>query len=1026
MKKPLLLLGVLLITLFAIAQNRTISGKIIDEKGNAVPNASILVKGTAIGTTTSGDGSFSINVPQNSKTILVSSTGFTSTEINTVNKTSVNVKLISADAALEEVVVVGYSTVNKRNLTGAVTKVSAKQIENRPVTSFDQALTGKAAGVQINTSSGLVGDNVIIRVRGAASLGNSSQPLIIIDGIPVTQGNVGQLYNPANALSDINPNDIESVEVLKDAASASIYGSRGAAGVILITTKKGKAGSNRVNYDGYYGSTQPSSRMQVLHAADYTSIINKMRSNAGLSDVIKYGDFNGDGVPDIVDTDWQKEVFRNGSTQNHNVSMSGGTNKSTYYTSLSYLDYNNYIINNRLRRATARLNITTKATDWLTFGVNTQFARGFQYGLGSGTGGAASGIPLGPLRYYPNVPVRDATGKFYLAQGGNTLTVGVIPNPVAVLLSNYDNYDTRRFLASAYGEIQFIKGLKFKSQYNIDYRLGLDDQFWSPEVGDGAGLAGVAQNVDDENRNWSWFNTLNYNKRFGKHDIGVLGGIEYTKRINHYIYASGIGIKDRALLLLTTSNYTSVSADEGFGENALASYFGTVNYGFANKYLLSGTMRADAYSAFGRNNQTGYFPSASVAWRVSEENFFNGLKKNITDLKFRGSYGVTGNGAVGNYTAFPSYASVGYAELPGASAISLNNSGNRDLRWERLDQMDIGMDMNLWDRITINADYYEKKSRDLVLGNPTLATLGFPNNSITQNIGKLNAKGVELSIQSDNIRNKNVTWNTNFNIAYNKNKVIATNSTNTDLFGGNSIARVGEQLGAYYLIRFAGVNPQTGWSMFYDAKGQVKMYNPSIAVTANRWTDEKGTTVVPAITSADRVVLGNKTPYPKFYGGISNTLTLHQFDMSVDVQYTFGNYLYNSTLAGLMTYNSVANKSTEIRDAWTTAGQVTNVPKLYWGDNIWSQASTRWLEKGDFVRLRNIQAGYSFSKNVLDKTRLSSIRIYTQVQNAYTFTSYKGIDPEANANGNTNIGLGIDNNRPYLPRTFTIGINLGF
>jgi TonB-linked SusC/RagA family outer membrane protein len=533
--------------------------------------------------------------------------------------------------------------------------------------------------------------------------------------------------------------------------------------------------------------------------------------------------------------------------------------------------------------------------------------------------------------------------------------------------------------------------------------------------------------VDDENRNWNWFNTLSYSTKIGtKHDISGLAGIEYTKRMSHYVYISGIGIKDPSLGLITTSNYGSVSADEGFGENALASYFGNLSYTFSGKYVLTGNFRADAYSGFGKNNLTGYFPSGSVAWRVSEENFFQSLRKTINELKLRGSYGITGNQNIGNYTSFASYASVSYAELPGASALNLNNPGNPSLKWERTGQLDIGADISLLNRFTVTTDYYKKKTKDLVLANPVLATLGFPGNSITQNIGQIETKGFELAIQSDNFRNKNFTWQTSVNFAYNKNKVIGTNTTNTDLFGGNSIARVGQPLGAYYLIRWAGVNPQTGWAMFYDVNGNKKMYNPSIATASQRWTDEKGTTVVSAITSADRVVLSDKTPYPKFYGGMTNNFTFKGFDMSFDLQYSFGAWIYDQTLSGLMTYTSITNKSTEIFKAWTAAGQVTDVPKLYWNDNQWTQTSTRWLEKGDFVRLRNIQLGYTIPKDIIGRAKINNLRVYGQIQNAYTFTKYKGIDPEANANGNTNIGLGIDNNRPYLPRTITFGLSLGF
>ena len=1021
MRKLLLLLfAVVIFAVQAIAQ-QIVTGKVTDDKNTPIASASVIVTGTKMGTITKSDGTFSISVPSGGKSLTISYLDMVGQVIEIGDKTVINATLIQDPKSLQEVVVVGYQTVNKRSLSGSVAKVSGDVLANKPVLSFDQALTGKAAGVQVNTASGLVGDVVTIRIRGAASINNSSQPLIIIDGIPIIQGNTGQLYNPVSALSDLNPNDIESVEVLKDAASAAIYGSRAAAGVLLITTKKGKAGAVTIGYDTYLGYVMPSNRMAVLNASDYQTVINTMRSNAGLTNVIFPGDFNADGKND--ETDWQNEVYREGFTHNHQLSMSGGTNRTTFYASASYTDYQNYIINNRLRRGSIRINVSTKATDWLTLGINSQYSRRFQNGIGSGVGNAASGIPLGPLRYYPNVPVRNATGDFYLNQGNNTLTVGVIPNPVAVLLANFDNNDANRILGSTYAEAQIIKGLKFKSQYNFDYETQHTDQFWNPDVGDGSGLAGVAQSVYNYNVAWSWFNTLNYNKRIGSHEIGVLSGIEYTKNKSYFLYASGIGVRDRSLLLLSSANYTSVNSSEGFGENGLASYFGGLNYGFKNKYITTINFRADSYSGYGKENRFGYFPSGSIAWRISEEKFFDNVKA-INDMKLRVSYGVTGNSNIGNYTSFASFAAVNYADL--AAATNLNNPGNSKLRWERTTQLNIGADIRFFKNIDFTVDYYVKKSIDLVLANPVLATVGFPGNSITENIGKLRTKGVEVNIQSTNVSKKNFTWTTGFNMAYNENNVLQTNAINADIFGGNGIARPGVALGTYFLIRWAGVNPDNGLPMFYDVNGVKKMYNQSITNTANRWTDDKGATVTTAIGAADRVVLEGKTPYPKFFGGLVNNITFLDFDLSLDLQYAFGFYIFNTTYQGLTGYGSVNNKTTDILNAWKNPGDVTDFPKLYWNDVTWNQASTRFLEKGDFVRIRNIQIGYNFPKSLVNRVAFSRLRFYVQVQNAYTFTGYKGIDPESNANGNTNIGLGIDQNRPYLPRVVTLGFQLGF
>jgi len=1025
-KIALLMVLVCTMALQLWAQNRTVTGKVTDSKGQPIDAATVLVKGTTVGTTSNAKGDFSISVPPGAKVLVISSVNYKTEEIAIGNRSVINSALVSNDPSLDEVVVTGYQTVRRQNITSAVSKIAGEAIVDKPVLSFDQALTGKAAGVQINTSSGLVGDNVVIRVRGASSISSGSQPLIVMDGIPLAQGNRGQLYNPANALADINPADIESVEVLKDAAAAAIYGSRGAAGVILITTKSGKLGTSKIDYDMFIGYNETSRKLQVLNSEEYIPTINKMRSNAGLTNIAAYGDINGDGQPDVVSTDWQDNVYRNGLVQNHQIAAQGGSAKASYYASINFNNNDNYIINNGQRRVGARINAKAKAADWLTIGINSAFTRTTLYGLGSGTGGAASGVPLGPLLYFPNVPVFGPNGDFYLGQGGNGTNMGIIPNPVAVLQANYDRRDTRRFLGSAFAEAQIVKGLKFKTQYNVDLQTAYTDQYWNPTVGDGGGLAGVAQTVYDELKVWNWFNTLNYQTKIGaNHDFNILLGAEYNRTEGSWNYASGIGQVDPTFSFISPANYTTVSASKGGidGNNTgLASYFGTFNYNYKGKYFAQFSYRGDSYSGYGKDNRWGYFPAASVAWRVSEENFLN-RSNTITDLKLRASWGLTGNSNIGAFPYISSFAPVQYADV---TALNLNNPGNSALRWEASEQLDFGIDLELWNRLNITADYYKKKTKDLILNNPILATIGFPNNSITENIGKLETEGVELSVGGDVLRKRNFTWTSNFNVAYNKNKVIATNSTGADITGGFGIARPGQELGTYFLIEWAGVNPDNGLPTWLDANGVRKQYDQSVTNAANRWTLVSNGAVTTALnTAGDRRVLSGKTPYPKFYGGWSNSFRFYNFDFSVDLQYAFDYYIYNSTRAALLTYTTQRNKSIDILNAWTTKGQETDIPKLFWNDAQQSQTSTRFLERGDFVRIRNFTAGYSFPKELLSKVKISRLRLYAEIQNAYTFTDYKGIDPEANANGNTNIGLGIDNNRPYLPRTFVFGLNLG-
>lgn len=1018
MRKSLMLLCFALCSVILVqAQTRSIKGRITDEKGSPISNASVLLKGTTVGVNADANGNFTINVPENAKTLIVSSLNFATRELTLGNASTFNITLKSSDASLEEVVVMGYSTVRKSSLTGSVSKVGGSEIVNRPNLSFDQALAGKAAGVQVSTSSGLIGAPVNIRVRGASSISSGSEPLIVMDGVPLIQGNNGQLYNPTNALADINPNDIESVEVLKDASAAAIYGSRASGGVLLITTKKGKSGAPKMSYDTYVGFSQPAKFLHVLDGPQYTSTINTMRVNAGLAASASNGDFNGDGQPD--NTNWQNEVYRNGLTHNHQVGISGGSERTTYYASLGYNDFENYIIVNRQKRAAVRLNLTTKVTNWLEVGIKTQFTRTFLYGLGSGTGNALSGVPFGPLTAYPNVPVYNAAGDYYVGNGGNTIPQNT-PNPVAVQNLNYDTRDNRRFINSVYGEFTLLKGLKLKSQYNTDVQTSFTDQYWDASVGDGQGLAGVAQTVAAETRIWSWFNTLNYNKKIGEHDFSILAGTEYTKNYGISSYAFGIGMNDPLIRIIHPANFATTGTENAVElNNGLASYFGGLNYSYSGKYLASFNFRSDAYSGFGRTNRWGYFPSGSAAWRISQENFWK--SRLVSDLKLRVSYGITGNSNIGNYPSLATFGPTTYSDI---ASLNLNSPGNSNLRWEQTGQFDIGFDAVIGKGINVVVDYYKKKTKDLILDNPILATVGFPGNLIRENIGSIESSGFELAVTLPVIQKRDFQWNISFNGATNKTKVISTNATGSDIFGGQSIVRPGYNMSAFFLIPWAGVNSANGQPMFTDINGVVKQYNHA-ATAANRWTRVSDGAVTTPITANDRVVLNDKTPYPTFFGGLSQNFNYKNFDLSFDLQYSFGAYVYNNTIQNLLLMTNTRNKSVDILKAWTKPGDKTDMPRLFFNENQSTQASTRFLEKADFLRMRNIQLGFTLPKKLLERAKIGNLRLYAQIQNAFTITGYKGMDPESNANGNVNVGLGIDAFRPYLARTITFGLNLG-
>ncbi|OQP48663.1 hypothetical protein A4D02_08140 [Niastella koreensis] len=990
---------------------------------------SVVVKGTKVGTITNTDGTYSLNVPTGAKTLVISSVNMQKEEIKISAVTDYSLALKPLDVSMDEVVVTGYGTIDKRSLTGSVSKVTGDVLSNKPVLSFDQALTGKAAGVLVNTSSGLVGDDVVIRIRGGASVSTGGYPLIVMDGVPITQGRQQELSNRFNALAELNPNDIESIEVLKDAAATAIYGSRGSAGVLLITTKKGKAGQTTFNYDNYVGYNEPARKLKVLNAADYIATINKLKTNAGGNPTAFYGDINNDGKPDTVNTDWQHEVFHKGLVQNHNLALSGGSQSTTYFASFNYNENQGYIRSTSQKRGSARLNLTSKVTDWLQFGVNTQYSRTMENNIASGAGSVFSGIPYGPLTALPDIPVYGPDGNYYTGVGGNKDLGGyATPNPLAVTKLNYEDRDARRFIGSAFGELQPVKGLRLKSQVNVDYSSAYIDDFWNKDIGDGASLGGVRQTNYNEKNTWSWFNTINYNRQIGAdHELNVLAGAEYTRRTSKYSYKNGIGLVNPDLLIIDPANYQSIAGYDGIDkiDDGLASYFGWINYGFRKKYLATLSYRTDADSRFGKDKQWGSFPSGSVAWRVSQEDFMRTISF-VNDLKLRASYGVTGNSNIGYFPARATIAPGTYADLPD---LTLANPGNSALRWERHLQFDAGIDAVLWKHTSVTLDYYNRKTIDLILNNPVLATLGFPGNTLTENVGQLRSRGVELSVSTPVLHTRDFAWDINFNAAWNKTKMISTNLFGNDLYDNNdtkatySIARPGQPLGVFYLIRWAGVNPVNGLPTYLDVNGNQKQFD--YANTSTPWTLVKDGSKTTAITATDRV-LTNKSPYPKFYGGINQTFNYFNFDAVIDLQYALGFSVYNQTMQNMLKFDNVNNKSTEILNAWKKAGDNTDVPRLYANDNFWTTtASTRWLEKGDFLRIRNVQIGYTIPKNITRRIKVSRLRFYVQGSNLYTFTGYSGIDPEANSVGETNIGLGIDKFRPYFSRTFTMGINLG-
>ncbi|UYZ59227.1 SusC/RagA family TonB-linked outer membrane protein [Hymenobacter latericus] len=1041
-----LLLGLIPLVAFAhqsVAQDRSVSGRITDRAtGEGIPGATVLLKGTTTGVSTNSDGTFTLSAPAAGGTLVISSVGYVSIERALGSENQVNIGLAADNKQLSEVVVTGYGTQERRDVTGSIASVKGEEIANLPTPSFDQQLAGRAAGVQATVPSGLLGATPRIRIRGTNTITSGAQPLVVVDGVPIITGNQsGVVQN--NPLADINPSDIESYEVLKDGSATAIYGSRGANGVILITTKRGRLGKAKVSYDNWFGWAQTVKRYEVLNADQFIEINNeRLRNNNSPAQAFP---FEQDGQR--VSTDWQDEIFRTGFQQNHALSVSGATEKTNYFFSAGYTDQNAVIKANSLQRITFRTNLDQEVLKWLRVGMNLGLTRTNTDGLNTSVNGL-SGNVTNALSLFPNVPARNPDGTPYIStsnpavvgQGNNTLGIAFnYPNIIFPLENNVYRATNYRVLGNTYLEAEPLKGLRLRSQLGTDVFLNDDFQYNDPRHGDGRGPNGIIYQQSSPTTRWNWQNTINYDKLIAdQHKLGVVVGSELQKTKAQFFWSQATGLSDRFFgpNSLISNTFATPTVGGGYVERGFSSVFGRLNYGFKDRYLFSASLRYDGISDLPEANRYGLFPGGSVGWRISEEPFFKNLNLGfISDFKARASYAVVGNVDFGAFA----YASLfGPGKYGSQNGIGYNRDGqfgNDQLKWEQSKKKDIGVDLGFLDnRITVGADYYINDNSDLILSVPVAVSLGIPNYSYRANVGDLESKGFEFTFNSQNIQNEAFTWTTNFNFATNK-AIVKSLGGSGDILATYNITRVGEVIGALYGYDFQGVNSANGYPIYRKGDGSLVQANVDnnsyYAYDPANPGAALGQAVTPLQANVDRKILGN--PNPTWFGGITNSFTFKGFDASVFVRFSGGNKIMNVTRQQLLRQEFL-NNGTEILDRWTTPGQQTNVPKQRYNNsdfiNLNNSAVSRFVEDGDFVRIQNISLGYTLPQNLLGFTGLSRIRVYGQVQNAFTFTKYKGVDPEVNSSGNSNLQqntqFGIDNNSNPQQRVFTTGLNVSF
>lgn len=1009
-----------------------VTGRVTDETGQALPGVTVLVKNTTNGTTTSAEGTYRLSVPTADATLVVSYVGYLSQEIPVANRSVVDVKLSPGDKTLNEIVVVGYGTQEKKDLTGAISSVQARDIVKVPVSGFDQALQGQVAGLQISSTNGAPGGNTSILIRGVGSISGGNEPLFVIDGFPVTNAGIG------NPLNTINPNDIESIDVLKDASATAIYGSRGSNGVIIVTTKRGKTGKARIELDAYTGVQQVTRQIPMMNAREFSQFTIDGRNNGYLDNVAtgKITDPNtirpaSYRIPTDLQnpaalgegTNWQDAIFRNAPIRNYQVSASGGSEGMRYAVSAGYFDQQGIILNTSLKRYSFRANIDGKVSDRLSVGVSLTPSYITQKNLPVAEHYGSFGIIQSALSMSPTIPVYNPDGSY-----GNTVPAPdgyiAVQNPVKIA-NEYKNPAAQfRFLGNAYAEYSILNDLKFRVTVGADLNY-YKTQTWVPSTLSTSapiGLASASASTT-ENINWLNENTFAYKKAFGRHAVDAVGGFTAQKATNDGISARANNFPDDLVENINGGTPALLNADENsqnIQEYTILSLLGRVNYSFNDKYLITGTLRRDGSSRFGENNRWGTFPSASVGWRVSEESFMKRIPV-ISDLKLRASYGLTGNNAIGNYRAIGQLVSANYVIgevlTPGLGRTSFSNT---QLGWESMKQFDLGLDLSvLNNRITFTGDYYDKHNTDMLFVISVPAATGLT--TAVVNLGAVQNRGVELALSTRNLVGA-FRWNTNFNITFNRNNVLEMSTAAEQIFGatggrGNThVTQVGYPIGVFYGRRQLGIFQTNQEAAEYKLQ-------PLARAGDVKWKDVNGDGV---INDNDREVLGS--PHPRYFFGFNNSFSYKNLSLDVTTNGMVGHQIYDATF--MINNSGVQNNTKYVYDNRFVSPEQPGDGRygraIRGGRNSNTIYSSQYLFDGSYLRIRTVTLAYSLPTTLTQKLRVGGVRFYATGTNLFTLTNYNGYDPEVSNSGDGLLASRVDFGSYPVARSYTFGVNLTF
>ncbi|MEI3118430.1 MAG: TonB-dependent receptor [Parabacteroides johnsonii] len=1034
--------------MMAYASPGTVKGKVIGSDGYGIAGVNVIEKGTTNGVITDVEGRYVLNLTTENPVIAFSFIGYVSQELSVGNKTVVDIVLKEDVKALEEVVVVGYGTQKKKDLTGAIASVNSEDLGKTPALSFDQSLQGKVAGVQISQTNGAPGGNINIMVRGISSITGSNSPLYVVDGFPIGTGgggsNLSNFSNSSysssgmanattekiNPLSTINPSDIESIEILKDASATAIYGSRGANGVVLITTKKGKTGKTSINVNASFGVQQVAHKLDLLTPREYAEFVAEGRDNAWIyaggqaSDPNEVRTSNAWVRPEYRNpssisnegTDWQDVIFRLATVQNYQVSATGGTENIKYMVSLGFFDQKGIVIGSDFQRFNIRSNIEAKLTKRLKFGTN--LAGSYGYGDFARTEGhlGLRGMIQCALAINPGMPVYGQDGS-YNSEFDDPMGAPV-ENPLFIAENFSDKRNMKDFIVNNYLDYEFIPGLNFRTSFGLKFNLNQTELWKSSKIGTYADKSSPATTaaIDKKGLNWLNENTLTYKKNFNeKHDLNVVAGLTVQKDTYSQLSAGATDFPTDYIHYLSAGTINSGTHLKS--EWSMVSLLARANYVYDNKYMLTATVRRDGSSRFGANQKWGTFPSVSVGYRVSEEPFMQNFRA-LSDLKIRASYGVAGNNSIGNYNQIALLGVSNYVDankiLPGLAPSTLAND---ELTWEKSKQTDIGIDFGLFNnRVSVIADWYYNLKTDLLLSVNLPAASGF--GSAMQNVGEIENKGFEFALNTVNIDTKNFSWSTSFNISTNRNKVKKLATEDGRIVSDKFITEVGQPISSFYMMNVVGV--------FKDdadvAKGPV--YSPNTRPGDLKYEDVDGDG---KITTADKTIVGS--PFPDFTWGLNNEFKWKNLSLSVFVNGSQGGKTYFEAGETLLNCAGVQNQLSLVNDRWRSPEEPGNgyLPRAIRSDYaLGMSASSRYLFDASYVRIKDITLSYDFPGSITQKIGLKGLNAYFNVSNVYTFTDYPGYDPEASQSGDSVTSAGIDSGVYPTPRTYTLGVKVAF